>query len=213
MKLNAPFTTDVLIESTRKKRFLNILVIVSILVIGLTLVAALWKNGSLLPSWVQWQSYAVRTDVNGNNNIETIKLANRHLSITDHEGNQYITPDNLLVMNAQFGDVTNDGTPEILMLVWKEDTNNSGMQYRLPLINQSAGFSQYLQVIDFVDGNIEELWTSQPLTLNAKNIYLTKNGQLSMELSSGTITMWTWDDPGFLLQDNNISGSMFVLIE
>lgn len=206
-------TSSTAVESSKKKRLSHIIIALCALVVFSTIIVALWNNGSLLPSWVSWRTFAVKTDVNGNKHIETIKLANRHLAIVDNEGNHYITPDEWLVMNAQFGDVTNDGTPEILMLAWRQDSQNASESYRLPLLGSSSGFSQYLILFDYADGHIQNLWISQPLMQKVKDIYLTKNGQLSMELTSGAVTNWTWHDPGFLLQDNEVPESMFSMIQ
>lgn len=201
------------IESSKKKRFTTIVVSLCAVVVFCTICAGLWNNGSLLPSWVQWRTFAVRTDVNGNDHIETIKLTNRHLTITDNTGSHYVTPDDWLIMDAQFGDVTGDGTPEILMLTWQQDSKNNRDSYRLPLFVASEGFSQYLHVFDYTNGEIDNVWVSKPLTLQVKEIFLTKNGQLSLELESGTITNWVWHNPGFLLQDDDMPESMFTLIQ
>ncbi len=176
--------------------------------LALGVLLGLWNNGTLFPSWVQWRSFSMQTDVNGNAQQETVSLGNRHLTITDHYGNEYITPDSWMVADARLGDITGDGTPEIIVLTWEANSNPDQATFVLPLLGQRSGFNQYLHVLDYQDGEALYIWDSSPLNFAAREIAMGGEGTIRIDLSSGTVTYWRWQNPGFLLQDEEIPANI-----
>ncbi len=177
-------------------------IVLSGIVVALTLLFACWYNGAFLPTWIDWKSYTAVIDTNGNGQEESLKLTNRHLTITDANGNRYVSPNEWLISDVHIGDITQDGTPEVLALVWKHNTGEN-VTYRIAGLGAISGFSQHICIFDYSSGKLETIWTSSPLRYEAQVASLDDKGKLQLTLpSTNNNNSWAWDDAGLILHDN-----------
>lgn len=193
-------------RSRRNNRLIVITLAISTCIVILTLLSALWHSGKFLPPWVDWKSYNAIVDVNGNGHEESVNLTNRHLTITDYEGNHFITPNEWLISDVHIGDITRDSTAEVLVLLWQRDYEPDAT-FHISALGAIPGFSQHLCLFDYSKGDLDTLWMSAPLRFEAHFASLDETGKLELTLGGGGKTSWEWNDPGFVLQDEDIYGS------
>lgn len=187
-------------EATESRMFspaLVAVVAVCIVIVASTVGGALWTNGTFLPRWVQWNTDTLKIDTNGNDEIESVILSNRHLTIIDSNGNHYVTPNDWLIADVNIGDMVNDGTPEVVALLWAR--TDDGATYQLPFAGFLPGFAEYIYVFNYSDGAIQPIWHSAPLGFEAVDVSSDKPGQLDVTLADGSVTLWEWNNPGLTL--------------
>lgn len=166
-------------------------------IVAITVGGALWINGTFLPRWIQWNTDTLKVDTNGNDEIESVILSNRHLTIIDSAGNHYVTPNDWLIADVNIGDMVGDGTPEVVALLWAQTDEEA--TYRLPFAGFLPGFAEYIYVFNYSEGGIEPIWHSEPLGFDAVDVSSDTPSQLDVALADGTITVWEWNDPGLML--------------
>lgn len=176
------------------------LVVGCLAVVVVTLVGALWNDGAFLPRWVQWTSLDEKIDVNGNHQIETVHLSNRHLTMIDSQGNHYVTPNDWMISHVEIVDVNNDGTPEVSALLWVRDSENA--TYQLPFLDFMPGFSQRIYIFDYQDGAIEPVWYSKPLSFEASSLSLNDKDRLVITSTTGEEMLLNWENFGFALKSD-----------
>lgn len=182
-------------SSTRLNAPMVVLVAGVAALVALTVTVALWRYGAFLPGWINWKADSLKVDTNGNDQIETVILSNRHLTITNSAGDHYITPNNWLVTDISVGDMNIDGTPEVVALLWVLKSGSGA--YRFPVLDFIPGYTEYIYVFDYEGDEIKPLWHTTPLEDPVVGLHVYDLGELAVYTADGRELHWQWVDPGF----------------
>lgn len=156
--------------------------------------------GLTAPSWVAWQQRTVSCDLDGDGAGETLSLARRTVRVTGADGTTLYESDGTWrVSDVLAADVTGDGHPELVMLLWRR--GNYGNSKPFWEHGLDLRMTQHIYVMRLEDGSMKPVWMGHELGdgLKVATIEATEDGLLELTTTDGTKGTWEWDYFGFSL--------------
>lgn len=154
----------------------------------------------LIPSWVDFRSAARSSDLDGDGSPEELSLSQGSAHITSASGETLYTSEHTWhVQDALVGDVTGDGRPELVMLVWRRGNYGNSRPFWERGID--LRMTQHLYVMGLENGSMHAVWMSHELghALEVTDMQAHDGDQLTLTTRQGNVSTWQWDFFGFTL--------------
>ncbi len=147
-----------------------------------------------------------RFDLDGDGTPETFTLRDGRLTVEAVPDLIWESPPDWWVEYYILGDATNDGSPELNLIVWKE--GSFGPQKPFWLEEEEPGVKNHFFIFKLEKGKIKPVWQSSSLDRpNYRTALVDHNGDGQNELlalegcytdpSLQKVTLWTWNGWGF----------------
>lgn len=164
------------------------------------------RRGNALPRWVDWKS-GTTADTTGQ--YEVI-LRHRGAEVNYDSSVIWMTPEDLKVQDAMFGDIDGDGTDELILLCWK--VGRFGQSRPFWVEEDESIWSQHIFVYSFDEDNIKPKWMSSYIGVDVVEMSVTQRGgrhRLLLTNPDGEMSSWIWDSWGFTREDTDITFVVF----
>lgn len=166
---------------------------------GAVLLGWLWIRGAFLPRWIDWQRVEVAADLDGDGDLEAVRLAGRRVSVCDSGASRVVSKDGWLVSDALVGDVDRDGVQELVLIAWKRGSYGTSRPFWVA--RDSLGFSEHVFIFRYRDGGLKPVWMSSDIGFEAQHAWLDAHDDLHLADTAGDETVWEWQDFGLILID------------
>lgn len=166
---------------------------------------ALWWTGAFLPTWSKCETLKIVDDLDDNGNSDTLVLENGRIAVFDSKGLRWESPSQWIVANVHIGDVTKDGSTEIVVLVWKHGSFGQAKPFWVE--SDSINLSQHVFIFNYHNGQMIPLWMSSALGFDVANSRLDASNKLHLESPDSTETIWEWQSWGLVLVDQLVGFS------
>ena len=155
--------------------------------------------GLRVPRWVAWQERIVAADLDGDTTPEQVSLIRSVLEVEDSSGAKlYRSPSSWKVQDVIVCDMTHDGVPEIVMLVWRRGNYGSSRPFWDTGID--LRMTEHLYVMGMRDGRIMPTWMGHELGREVVEVVAREDGSLSLVERNGAQTHWEWEGFGFVVE-------------
>lgn len=159
-------------------------------------VACLWWRATQPPAWVSWEQRTIACDLDGDGFEELVSLAERRVTVVRADSTVADeTPEHWQVSDVWVGDVTHDGTPDLVLLMWRR--GDYGTHH--PFWDEGTqDVSQHLCVLTFADGGLRLTWESSSFGFEVTSMSLDDAGDLHLvRRDTGEESVWHWPGWGF----------------
>lgn len=163
-------------------------------------VACAARHELSVPSWASWQTRTLSCDLDANGTDEELTLAERMVRVSDASGQVLYESDAAWrVSDVLVTDVTRDGRPELVMLLWRRGNYGNSKPFWEDGID--LRMTQHIYVMGLEDGAIRPVWMGHELGegLKVARIEATEDGLLGLVTTDGDKSTWEWDYFGFSL--------------
>jgi hypothetical protein len=153
-----------------------------------------------VPSWVAWQQRTVSCDLDGDGASETLSLTRRRVRVTGADGTTLYESDGTWrVSDVLAADVTGDGHPELVMLLWRRGNYGNSRPFWESGIDPRM--TQHVYVMGLEGGAMQPVWMGHELGegLKVSQMKATEDGLLELTTTDGQTSTWEWDYFGFSL--------------
>lgn len=179
----------------RRRKSHRGLLIVSIVsavaLIALAVVLLLWRGGSFLPSWAKFNESVNATDENAQGVAESVVLKDKTL-VMYSGGNEVFRSDaSWQVQDVVWQDLTGDGVREAAILYWRDGAEGEASD-RLTAAGAS-GLTQHITVFHGIAANMQPVWDSAALAVEAVSLRADDAGRLVITESGGGQSVWVWN--------------------
>ena len=186
-----------------KRRQKIILPACGILAAGILLLL-LWLNGNFLPRWAHWEEKTVRAHfldgaadrpADGRTEISAqIHLRNRRARILKDSELLYASQLTWRVFDAFAADLDEDGSDEIILLVWKHGSYGTSAPFWEK--RDDLSFSQHVFIYHFRNGAVTPYWMSSAVGMQITGASMDAERRLHLTNTSGMETVWAWEGWG-----------------
>ena len=165
-----------------------------------------------LPAWSRPRARAWLADVDGDGASELLSLADGSLRVyaRDARGGYagaqavYVSDGSWLVCDVCVGDVTGDGLPALVMLVWK--LGSYGQVRPFWVDDDPPTPSQHVFVLQWRDDEVftrglHPVWMSSALGWEVAGMRVDDRGRVELTASDGSWSAWQWDYWGLALAE------------
>ncbi|MBQ1840221.1 MAG: VCBS repeat-containing protein [Atopobiaceae bacterium] len=163
-------------------------------------VACAVRLGLTVPTWVSWQNRTLSCDLDADGTDEVITLERRRVQVISADGAPLYESDGAWrVSDALVADVTRDGRPELVMLLWRR--GNYGNSRPFWERGMDLRMTQHVYVVGLEDGAMQPVWMGHELGegLKVSQMGATEDGLLELTTMDGQTSVWEWDYFGFSL--------------
>lgn len=172
--------------------------VIAVFVVGALVAIALRDAGAFVPSWAEWETLDKRADIDGDDLDERIVLSGKRFFVYDAQGEiACATQPDWLVADAFTGDITRDGTPEIILLAWKRGSFGSSKPFWAG--RDDPNYSEHVFIFDYADRKLQPVWMSSDMGGAAASGWLDEQGRLHLMSPDGAQTIWEWQSWGLAL--------------
>lgn len=161
-------------------------------------------QGCVLPAWIRWEERTWRDQIDGVDEAELLTLRSRRLRIDSADGAQvFSTPRNWQVSDAQVRDLDHDGTPELILLVWKQGSYGNARPFWID--QDSTDWSQHIFIYTWSEARVHPLWMSSDVGMEIRSWQIDADGTFLLTDENRTETVWRWQNWGLKLVDRTPS--------
>lgn len=149
------------------------------------------------PSWVVWEERSLVCDLDGNGLEEQVKLTGRRVAVSPGTGGKVSeTPGRWQVSDVWVGDVTGDGTPELVLLIWRQgDYGDHHPFWEAP---DRRTTRQHLCVLGYDGDGLHLVWESSDIGFEVASLSVDSEGHVHLvRQDTGEDTVWRWPGWGF----------------
>ena len=160
------------------------------------MVACLWWRATQPPAWVSWEQRAIACDLDGDGSDELVSLAERRVAVVRADSTVADeTPEHWQVSDVWVGDVTHDGMPDLVLLMWRRGDYGT----RHPFWDEGTqDLSQHLCVLSFADGGLRLTWESSSFGFEVTSMSLDDADDLHLvRRDTDEESVWHWPGWGF----------------
>lgn len=151
-----------------------------------------------VPHWVTWQRRDLTADLDGNASLEQVSLAHGVLEVRDSSGAKiFRSPSSWKPQDAVICDVTHDGKPEIVLLVWRRGNYGSSRPFWENDVD--LRMTEHLYVMGMREGKVVPVWMGHELGREVVEVAAHEDGSISLVERDGTNTHWSWEGFGFVV--------------
>ncbi len=158
------------------------------------------RLGLTAPTWVSWQNRTLSCDFDADGSPEELTLAGQRVLVHDADGTTLYESDRAWrVSDALAADVTRDGRPELVMLLWRR--GNYGNSRPFWESGTDLRMTQHVYVMGLEGGAMQPVWMGHELGegLKVSRMGATEDGLLELTTTDGRTSTWVWDYFGFSL--------------
>lgn len=167
---------------------------VALAVVALVALGAAWWRGAFLPRWVTWEEREIVCDLDGDGMDDLVVLEGRQV-MAQVGDIAWLTGDRWQVSDAWVADVTRDGTPEVVLLMWRHGSYGNSRPFWET--GADLAFVQHLCVTRWEAGALQPVWESSDLGFEAASLSVDDDGLVHLVQRDGADTVWMWPGWGF----------------
>ena len=173
-------------------------IVLAIVAGGVTL-ATCWLAGRFLPSWVEWNDEELACDLNGDGQLEAVRLSDRKLSIFEDGRLACTSRDGWFVSDVFVGDLDSDGVQEIVCLTWKRGSYGPYRPFWVD--HDSMDFSQHVFIFHYEDGSLKDDWLSSDIGMQVERASLDSHMRLHLHTHDDQDYLCEWEEWGLTYVD------------
>lgn len=158
------------------------------------------RLGLTVPTWVSWQNRTLSCDLDADGFPEELTLAGQRVLVRDADGRLLYESDGAWrVSDALVTDVTRDGRPELVMLLWRRGNYGNSRPFWESGIDPRM--TQHVYVMGLEGDAMQPVWMGHELGegLKVSQMKATEDGLLELTTTDGQTSTWEWDYFGFSL--------------
>ncbi len=167
----------------------------------------LWKEGSLLPSWIVWRSESFY-DQTGQYKVVA---ENRTAYVLLQDKTIWTSPEDVKVQKAVSLDIDGDREDELVLLCWK--TGRYGRHRPFWVEKDEKDWSQHIFVYEYNEGEIRPKWMSSYIGQDVADMWAEdsalSSGRLLLTDPEGQVSGWGWKSWGFIKEETEVSFLVF----
>lgn len=175
-------------------------IVLAIVAGGVTL-ATCWLAGRFLPSWVEWNNEEFACDLNGDGQLEAVRLSDRKLSIFEDGQLACTSRDGWFVSDVFVGDLDSDGVQEIVCLTWKRGSYGPYRPFWVD--HDSLDFSQHVFIFHYEDGSLKDDWLSSDIGMQVERASLDSHMRLHLHTHDDQDYLCEWEEWGLTYVDED----------
>lgn len=162
---------------------------------GIAAVFWAWWKGAFLPRWILWN----KKELHDGESNRVLVLKNQSLVLAEEERVLWESDSSWLVSDVEAGDIDNDGTDEVLLLVWKH--GNYGRSH--PIYEKGDAFHWYehLYIYDADGAQLKARWMSSALRPEIRSFEVNENGLIVCVDPDEHKSVWKWENRGLYRSD------------
>lgn len=165
---------------------------------GLVLATPGGGDALLVPNWSPWVEGELSCDLDADGADERLVVRDRRLSVLRGDSEAYRSPAGWLVSKALVGDVDDDGSREVVLLVWKRGSYGTSHPFWAAPDDE---LGQHVLVLAWTEGTLRQRWMSSALHAHVAAAELDDGARLILTTAEGSQTRWQWQQWGFALLD------------
>ena len=173
--------------------FLSLGVVAIIMVVA----AFLWWYGFLLPSWIKWETVEAEFDK------AYVTLEGRRITVRDGGKDGKVvwrTQGDWFVQNFIIKDIDQDGSEEMILLVWKHGSYGKHMPFWEK--KNDVELRQHIYIYKYDekrDSKIRAIWMSSQIMYDIVSISSGEKSYLNVSDRTGNTRVWEWRGFGLKL--------------
>ncbi len=152
-------------------------------------------------------------DLNNNGIVEYYSLHNQQITISEDHSIIWQSPETWQVEQVVIGDVTNDGHPELVFLLWKQGSYGASKPFWMK--SEDTAWTNHLYVYSLVGEHVKPLWCSSALNHPVHDLQVLSDPQETENYLTARENRWNltlgpqatihlkWDDWGFTVSQEN----------
>lgn len=133
-------------------------------------------------------------DLNGDGTDETIKLADRRVTVSRDGVLLWQSDDDWKAEDVLAADINRDGSREILILLWKKGSYGTYLPFWEE--ENDKEYSQHIFIYRVVEDGMEAVWMSSRLKPQAASWDITEDNLLHIVTDKEEDTVWMWGQWG-----------------
>lgn len=145
----------------------------------------------------------IASDLDGDRIEETLVVAQRKLSILHGADVVYETPGDWSVSDVAVRDFDGNGTPNILLIVWKMGSFGDARPFWRE--GEPDEMTQHVFVFEYGDGELVPTWMSSEIGVSAAETFVDAFDRLHLFGTDGKESVWEWNHWGFALVEGEAS--------